>query len=418
MWSTAGFPAGETVEMKRDAPASFHLFPANVTRSPHPMSPAERFLICALAHDLAWHRRELRERWQSAGDDAAWVLAVENDAASIAGLALQGVLGPEIPARWNAAVDAVGARIQGYMGELDRIADALAQTGIRLVALKNAGIARGIFHHPAGSPMGDVDALVDPARFEEAHRVVLALGYELALRSPSQPPSTAAEWRDGGLEYSRTLADGSRFWFELQWRPVSGKWIQKSQEPPAAVLLARSTPCPGSAARLLAPVDNLLVVCLHTAKHSYVRAPGLRLHTDVDRIVRLCAVDWSAFAAEVERLRVMTAVYFSLRLPADLMGTPVPDHVLARLAPPAWKERLLRHSIERAGFFAGRRPKWGKAGYVIFNLLLYDSGWSVWRALFPPVSWMRSRYGLRPPWTISYWYAHRLFELLFKSREI
>jgi len=55
---------------------------------------------------------------------------------------------------------------------------------------------------------------------------------------------------------------------------VAGRWIRPDQEPGAEELLARSISIPGSAARLLAPEDNLLQIALHTAKHSYVRAPG------------------------------------------------------------------------------------------------------------------------------------------------
>ena len=93
-----------------------------------------------------------------------------------------------------------------------------------------------------------------------------------------------------------------RLWWELQWRPVSGRWIRPDQEPDSAGLVDRSRPMEGTRARLLSPVDNLLQVALHLAKHSYVRAPGLRLHTDVDRVVRRQPIDWEAFAAELRSM--------------------------------------------------------------------------------------------------------------------
>ena len=54
----------------------------------------------------------------------------------------------------------------------------------------------------------------------------------------------------------------------------------------------------GSNVRILAPEDNLLQVALHTAKHSYVRAPGFRLHSDVDRVVRFQSIDWNQCGIE------------------------------------------------------------------------------------------------------------------------
>ena len=47
--------------------------------------------------------------------------------------------------------------------------------------------------------------------------------------------------------------------------------------------------------QILSPEDNLLQVALHTAKHSYVRAPGFRLHSDVDRIVCFQEINWNIF---------------------------------------------------------------------------------------------------------------------------
>ena len=84
-------------------------------------------------------------------------------------------------------------------------------------------------------------------------------------------------------------------WVELQWRPVAGRWIREDQEPNADDLINRSLPITGTNVRLLAPEDNLLQVCLHTAKHSYMRAIGFRLHTDVDRIVNYQNINWNIF---------------------------------------------------------------------------------------------------------------------------
>ena len=52
-------------------------------------------------------------------------------------------------------------------------------------------------------------------------------------------------------------------------------------------LIDRSQQIEGTSLRILSPEDNLLQVCLHTAKHSYVRSPGFRLHLDVDQLFRV-----------------------------------------------------------------------------------------------------------------------------------
>jgi hypothetical protein len=195
---------------------------------------------------------------------------------------------------------------------------------------------------------------------------------------------------------------------------VAGRWIRPDQEPDAGELLERSLPCTGTPVRVLAPSDNLLQVCLHTAKHSYVRAPGFRLHTDVDRIVRHGGIEWDRFVAAVEVVGVKTAVYFALAIPAELLATPVPTEVIARLRPPGMKERWVRRSLLRAGLFNSQQRKWGKFSYIIFNLLLYDSFAGALKAVFPDPAWIRRRYRVRHRWTIPWWYAARIFDLLFK----
>jgi hypothetical protein len=195
---------------------------------------------------------------------------------------------------------------------------------------------------------------------------------------------------------------------------VAGRWIRPDQEPRADELLARSVPMPGTAARLLEPQDNLLQVCLHTAKHSYVRAPGFRLHTDVDRIVHYCEIDWDWFCERVERTGLRTAVYLSLVIPKRLLGSEIPDSVLERLNFAPWKHSLLLHWIQRVGLFGPKERKWSKPGYIVFNLFLYDSLASVWRAVFPDAEWMQRQYNYRRPWGLPLAHLRRLFGLLFQ----
>lgn len=172
----------------------------------------------------------------------------------------------------------------------------------------------------------------------------------------------------------RLLPGDIPLWLELQWRPVAGRWIRPDQEPSAEELIARSQPIPGTAVRLLAPEDNLLQVALHTAKHSYVRAPGFCLHLDVERIVRYQDIDWDLFLKRVLALQVKTPVYFSLAIPKTLFDTPIPDRVLEQLRPPAWKERLITHWLNRAGLFNPDERKFS-------NLSLYFAPWTLLSAL-------------------------------------
>lgn len=354
--------------------------------------------------------------YQAMGDARAFELAQRNDLAAVVAHRLLDALGPEqTPAHWLASHQATAQRMTAYLAELDRIAALLAAEGITLAALKNGGIARGLYPCPGCCPMGDLDVLVEKRQFRRAHQLLLEQGYQFQFRSALEQAELDAAEQGGGAEYCRTLPGGETLWLELQWRPVAGRWIRPDQEPPAEALLARSLTIPCTAVRLLAPEDNLLQVALHTAKHSYVRAPGFRLHLDVERIVRAYPdLDWQRFTQQVIGLQVKTPVYFSLAIPAALFDTPIPPAVLAHLQPPAWKERLLTRQIRRAGLFDSDQRKFGKLGYILFTALLYDDLAGLARGLFPDPAAMRERYGLRHNALLPLAYVRRLADLALR----
>jgi hypothetical protein len=220
--------------------------------------------------------------------------------------------------------------------------------------------------------MGDVDVLVEKSRFREAHKIICDAGFEFSSRSMVEEADLEqALAGGGGTEYVRQV-DGVEVWLELQWRPIAGRWIRREQEPDGADLIARSVPIEGTAVRLLSPVDNMIQVALHTAKHTYVRAPGLRLHTDVDRLAHFYTPDWSEVVGIARRLEVTTAVYFSLAIPRSLFSTPIPDWVLGALAPPAWKQSVITRWIRRADLFNPGAKKFTRPGMMVFHALLYD----------------------------------------------
>lgn len=357
--------------------------------------------------------------WQELGDEQTFALAQANDVAPILAHALTGILGPDkVPAHWRQAHEESYNRISSYLTELDRIATRLNDEDISLVALKNGGIARGIYPCPGCCPMGDLDVLVEKRHFRQAHQILLDDGYRFEFRSPLEQAELNAAEKGGGAEYWKILPDGEKLWFELQWRPVAGRWIRPDQEPSGEELIARSVSIPGTAVRLLAPEDNLLQVALHTAKHSYVRAPGFRLHLDVERIVRYQPIKWDLFVSRVLALEVKTPVYFSLVIPKALFDTPIRDEVLYRLRPPAWKEQLISGWLERVGLFNPDERKFSNLGFILFTALLSDDPRGLWRAMFPDSTWMRQRYGFQSDLLLPFYHARRLADLAFRRENI
>ena len=120
------------------------------------------------------------------------------------------------------------------MKELDSVALLLSNSQIPLVALKNSGITRGLYPYYGACPMGDIDVLVRRSDFRKAHELLIANGYKMKFRSPLETENLEVAERHGGAEYSVDLPSGEHLWFELQWRPVAGRWIRPDQEPDAS----------------------------------------------------------------------------------------------------------------------------------------------------------------------------------------
>jgi hypothetical protein len=125
-------------------------------------------------------------------------------------------------------------------------------------------------------------------------------------------------------------------------------------------------------------------------------------------------VDWEEFENRVISMGVRTAVYFSLRIPHDLLKTPVPEHILIRLKPSRWKEKIMLRWIQRVGLFNPDMKKWSRFGYILFNIMLYDNLSGVLKAVVPDAETMCERYNVKSRWMLPWFYALRIWGLAFK----
>ncbi|MDB2676664.1 nucleotidyltransferase family protein [Amylibacter sp.] len=379
------------------------------------LTPAQQFLCLCIRHVDFLEKDKIQQMYESIGDEFLFSQAKLNGVSSIIGHALFNVLGEyKLPYHWLEEYKEINEKISSYMNELEKVASLLDKNDIQLLALKNSGIAKGLYPHYGSCPMGDVDVLVSQKVFRKAHAVLSEAGYQLKFRSPLEEDNIESAERGGGAEYSVTLDNGEHLWFELQWRPVAGRWIQPMQEPKVDDLIKRSKPIINSKVRLLSPEDNLIQVALHTAKHSFVRAPGFRLHTDVDRIATAEDIDWATFTSRVCELKAKTAVYISLEMARTLLGTKVPEDVLSALKPNNLKIKLINHWLEKVGIFEPDAPKWSKPGFIIFVSLLYDDIADLLDGIFPSSKQMKEDHDFSSSLLLPYYHGKRILNLLTK----
>jgi len=383
------------------------------------ISKVEKLLCLCLRHCDFLEKEKIKKLYFEIGDGAVYTAAKLNQVQSIVAHALIVTLSKnELPLHWSEEYQKTEKKIISYMDELNKVANLLAKQNIPLLALKNSGITLGMYPYYGACPMGDVDVLVRKSQFREAHQILVKHGYQFKFRSELEEGSIQAAEQSGGAEYLVQLNNEEKLWFELQWRPIAGRWIQPDQEPRADELVDRSISIKGSNVRLLSPEDNLLQVSLHTAKHTFVRSPGFRLHTDVDRIISIQKINWKLFEKMVLKLKTKTAVYISLSMAVNLLGTNIPNETLKNIQPNKLKIKIMQKWLMRVGIFEPDGHKWSKIGYIIFVSLLYDTWRDFLSGIFPSSTHMKSQYGYSNGLLTPYYHVKRLLNLIFKRANL
>lgn len=316
-----------------------------------------------------------------------------------------------LPSYWQDAYNKQLERLSFLKEKSAEICKAMDKNGIKMVILKNGGIMADIIDDPAACPMEDIDSLVKKSDFMCAHDILVKNGFTFKFRSEFEFEKLERAFRDGSTEYYITMPDREKMWFELAWRPVAGRWIRLDKEPDADLLVDRAYYSKDTKVGILSPEDNLLQVCVHTAKHSYVRAPGLRLHLDVERIVTHKEIDWDVFLKAVNDTHVKTAVYFSLLIPRVLFGTQIPEWVLDKLHPGKLKEKKVLKLLGSAGLLHPKDRKFSKFKFLKFQTLLYDSFGDMLKVLNPGLKTMREIYGFKYSLLMPYYICLRGFDL-------
>lgn len=318
----------------------------------------------------------------------------------------------ELTGEWRDAYERDKARLSFLKNKASDICDLMDKNGIKMVILKNGGIMSDMVEDVAACPMEDIDSLVKKSDFLKAHALLEQSGLKFTFRSQYEKEDLDAAFREGSTEYYIDMPGDGVMWFELAWRAVAGRWIRQDLEPDTNELIDRAYKAKDSNIGVLSPEDNLLQVCVHTAKHSYVRAPGLRLHLDVERIVAHKKIDWDMFVQRVKSAHVKISTYFSLYFAKMLFDTPIPNHVFAELEPKRAKKRKILKIIDKVGLLYPKKKKFTKIQFLRFQTALYDTFYDMLRVLYPKNGRLHEIYNYKSPFLTPFYIILRAFDLM------
>lgn len=242
-------------------------------------------------------------------------------------------------------------RSEAIYAQLAQVLAACTTADLHPIALKGIHLAACYYPEPAQRPMNDIDLLFPPDELPQAEALLQELGYggkhksaEVGARvtkhtstfrreEATKQNATPNPYLSAGLD--RTIEPHSSLeesWFGLKVDITPG-----IRERVDTAVLAHH-PC-----HVLNPTDLLHHICLHFSFHLIQGAPSFVQLTDLLVITQANRVDWDTFLPRVAEAKSAGYVLAALTLAQKLVGAPLPDHILPKLAeqtPASLRQRI------------------------------------------------------------------------------
>lgn len=230
-----------------------------------------------------------------------------------------GAIPPATIEEFRARYELNARRNLKFVAELFRVLDCLEAHGIPAIPFKGPVLAETVYGDLAQRCFSDLDVLVQTADVLRAKAALATLGY-----APSTQFSPAAERAYIATGYEYTL-DGpaGRNLLEIQWRILPRFYAVDFD---CAAFFDRPTRAAvsGRTVHTISREDLFLVLCVHAAKHAWIRLSWLR---DIAGVLQLEPMDWDLLQRSAGELGIRRIVGVSLLLAQHLLGTSIPDSV-------------------------------------------------------------------------------------------
>ena len=369
----------------REAPAAFmDRFARDVAGSRHavtPGTPEGRLLVlCASPRMTPAEEREAsalasgRMEWEALVAAAARGNLTPAVQHHLSRLRLDAKMPPPLGEVLSSRARGIASRNGRLLVLLDEMIALLRAEGIRVLLLKESGLALSHYGNGRLRMMGDIDLLMTPVEIDRMVSLLEAKGYE----------SAEVLWtKEHYREVHHHAAPLVRSDLAVKIEPHHA--IALPDLPAGARLAAPGLVALMSerAVRLDAkgwcftPADTLLHLCLDLFGGAFLSKIGQAC--DAREVVRQGGVDWPLLEEAADGLGAEAHLAFALRLLSDL-DAPVPPQVIARLnaarrAP--FSARRLRRMAERNLFgYVKSRARLSRAGEkLVFTTLMLPASW-------------------------------------------
>jgi hypothetical protein len=286
--------------------------------------------------------------------------------------------------------------------ELQRVVTGLGWRRLDVLIVKGAALAQTVYTAPHLRPRVDADLLV---RHDSLPRVSCALG-ELGYRPSARVSTGELVSHQRAFEHE---AAGVSHVLDVHWRLANPQVFAAGFDVEAAFGSAVPLPPLGPHARTLAAPEALLLAAIHRLAHHQEHERLVWL-VDIDLLARRATADeWNEVVELARARRVRAVLADGLRRARDLLGTPVPVSVEARLETSGTTDE------PSAVYVTTPQRKL----QVLRSDLLALPGWAARLQLlkehaFPAPEFVMDRYGITQRSWLPVLYAHRLATGIWK----
>ena len=244
-----------------------------------------------------------------------------------------------------------------FTAELFRIIDRLEANGLTAIPYKGPALAETAYGDLALREFSDLDLLVRRRDVPRAKEAVKELGYTPAHRF-TQVEERA--YLESGYEF---VFDGpaGRNLLEIQWA-ILPRFYAVDFDLEGSFDRASVANVGGKQMRTLSPEDLLLSLCVHAAKHAWIRLCWLR---DIASVVETLPLQWDRVVNQATALGVRRIFEISLLLANRWLGAAVPDWIVANAA----DDRTIGMRCEEIAKHIGNAEEYRTESFRYFRLI-------------------------------------------------
>lgn len=219
--------------------------------------------------------------------------------------------------------------------EMFRLFDSFAAVGVEALVIKGPVLSARCYGDPGLRQYGDLDLIVRDKDILRATELMLSLGYEASV------PVSAIKAKKVPGEYVFRQSS-TKLLVEIH---TEGTFRYHPRPLPVEKLFGRQARVKVDPLDVpaLSPEDELILICIHGAKHFWER---LSYVADVAAFVSRQELDWRRVKLAAEEVCGKRMLHVGLRLAADLLGAPLPENVAAEVRSDSAVGRLAKQIIQ------------------------------------------------------------------------